>query len=164
MTTCANCGKEIVGPIRRGEEGTFLLFRPLCFACFNNNDPVLTIILVQDVEHRLSITLARNHTEGQFLLGAHETMGSQLRSNAYARVYSSALWKTEDCSDDMLRRFDKEILRTFKGNNIIYAKVFRGSPSEYYKDYELWVKSEQVSQAIPIINDVLAKTQINVSA
>jgi hypothetical protein len=164
MTICANCEKEIVGSVFRGEEGTFLVFRPLCSSCFNDDDPFLTIVLVDDIEHRLSITRARNHTGGQFLLGAHETLGSQLRSNAYARVYSSALWKTEELSNDTLRELDKEIRRTFKEKNIVYAKVFVGSPKEHYKDYELWVKSEDISQAIPIINDALAKTQINIAA
>jgi hypothetical protein len=162
--SCANCGKEIIGSGYRGEEGTFLVQMPLCSSCFNSTEPVLTVIMGDDTRQPLRITAARNHTGGQFLLGANGTLGPQLRSDAYVRVYASAIWKVEEPSEEILREFDKEIRRTFRGANIAYAKVFVQSPSEYYKDYELWVKSEHTPIAIQTIKNAISRANIIVPA
>ena len=160
MTICASCGKEILSSVFHGDEGTFLVQLPLCHTCFNAGEVLLTIIIGDDGRQPLKITKARNHTGGQFLLGRNESLGPQVRSDSYVRIYSSVISKREEWTDDMMRAFDKDIRRAFKENNIAYAKVFVHSPEEYYKDYELWVKSEHIQNSIRIIHSALAKTSI----
>jgi hypothetical protein len=160
MVECALCGEEIESEVYYGDEGAFYASRPLCEACYYEDEACALVYYKEDVEPKV-ISSTRNETGGDFSVEWHSTDAwrgyYETKSQRYALVNTAELLAYHE-SEEMLKDFDKRIRELFNEHGIDYARVFARSSNIFYQNYDLYVRKEQ----LPLASLLVAKAKAEV--
>jgi hypothetical protein len=129
-----------------GDKNTFYEGKPLCEACYYEDEPCATVLYRGDDQPYI-ISHTRDETEGDFSANWHSTDPwrgyYETKSDKYALVNTAELLAYHE-SEEMLKNFDGRIRELFDEHDIDYARVFARSSNVFYNNYDLYVKKEQV--------------------
>jgi hypothetical protein len=148
---CASCGKPIIkNELYCGEEATYFEKKPLCEACFYEDEPVVTLYRGKNKEP-YHITQTRNDTGGEFRALWHSSdpwRGRyQITSKSYGLVFSDAILSYHE-SESMLKELNDKAVEKLSKANIDFYRAFLRTSNLFCTDYDIWVKKDP-AQILP---------------
>lgn len=161
---CACCGQRIrKTEAYVGDAGTYYEGKPLCEACYYEEEPCATVFYKGD-DQPYTISLTRNETEGDFTVQWHSTDPwrgyYEAKSERYALVNTAELLAYHE-SEKMLKQFDERVRELFDEHDIDYARVFARSSNVFYQNYDLFVKKDQALLAKLLVEKAKAEVDYN---
>ncbi len=161
---CASCGKPIIkNEFYCGDEATYYEKKPLCEACFYEDEPVATLYRGQNKDP-YHISQTRNDTNGKFRALWHSTdpwRGRyQLSSESYAMVFSDAILSYHE-SEAMLKELNDKAMERLSQAEIDYYRAFLRTSNLFCADYDIWIKKDltQILASHLILEKI--KTEVN---
>jgi hypothetical protein len=129
-----------------GDKGTSYEGKPLCEACYYEDEPCATVLYKRD-DQPYVISHTRDETEGDFSVSWHSTDPwrgyYETKSEKYSLVNTAELLAYHE-SEQMLKNFDERIRELFDEHGIDYARIFARSSNVFFQNYDLFVRKEQV--------------------
>ena len=148
---CTSCGAPLIrNELYYGDEATYYERKPLCEACYYEDEPVATLYQGQNKEPYL-ITQARNDTNGKFRALWHSTdpwRGRyQLSSESHAMVFSDAILSYHE-SEAMLKELNDKAMERLSKANVDFYRAFLRTSNLFCTDYDIWVTKDP-TQILP---------------
>ena len=162
--SCASCGKSIVNnELYCGDEATYYEKKPLCEACFYEDEPVATLYRGQNKDP-YHISQTRNDTNGQFRAlwqPSDPWRGRyQLSSESYAKVFSDAILSYHE-SEAMLKELNDKAMDKLSQADIDYYRAFLRTSNLFCTDYDIWVKKDPAQIIVSHLALEKVKTEVN---
>jgi len=161
---CSICGMYLKkGEVYYGDKGTYYEGKPLCEACYFEDEACATVFYKGD-DQPYVISHTRNETEGDFTVEWHSTDPwrgyYEAKSEKYVLVNTAELLAYHE-SGNMLKEFDERIRELFDEHDIDYARVFTRSSNVFYQNYDLYVKKDQFLIARLLVEKAKAEVDYN---
>jgi len=145
---CTICNGNVKkAHLYNGDSGTAYEGKPLCDACYYENDPIAVVMYGSDEEQHM-ISSTRNETDGDFRVswrsidlwrGYYE-----VESEKYAMMNKADVLTGHE-SQTMLKSFDDRIRELYDERGVGYARALVRTSNVFCSQYDLFVEREQAA-------------------
>ncbi len=162
---CACCEGEIGidEPVYYGDEKTYYEGKPLCEACYFEDEPVARVYYGRDNYPHI-ISLTRNETEGDFWVKWRSTDPwrgyYEVYSDVFSRIFSDTILAYHE-SEQMLKDLNDRLIELYSEKGIEFARVFTRTSNVFSTGFDFWVRKEpgEILKACLILEQV--KREVN---